>query len=90
MSTPRRLRTLLRSLFDRQRLEGELDDEMQFHLEHLVEEHVAAGMDPEAARVAALAAFGGLEQAKEECRDARGSAWLERLLKDSRAISVES
>lgn len=34
----------LRSLFKRSRVESELDDELQFHLEKQVEENIAAGM----------------------------------------------
>jgi predicted permease len=77
-----RLRTFLRSVLDRKRVERELDEEMRFHLEKLIEENLAAGMDGETARLAALSSFGGLEQSKEECRDARGTAWLDGLVKD--------
>ena len=44
------------------------------HLDQLVEEHLAAGMSPDAAREAARRDFGG-DQLVEESRDARGVSW---------------
>src|SRR5581483_10111795 len=80
---PRRLTALLRALLRRQTAERELDEELQFHLDKLVESHLAAGMSPAQARAAARKAFGGLEQSKEECRDARATL-LDGLLRDGR------
>ena len=37
----------LRSLFRRRRVELELDEELQFHLDHKIEEGIAAGLPPE-------------------------------------------
>ena len=74
------LRTLLRL----RTAEQELDDEVRFHLEMQVEANIAAGMTPEEARYSALRAFGGVDQAKEECRDARGLVFLESLWQDLR------
>ncbi len=86
--TVHRFRFRLRSLFRRRLVERELDEEMRFHLEQLVEQSVAAGMDAEAARLEALKQFAGVEQSKEACRDARAT-WLEGLLRDIRqAIRV--
>jgi len=45
-------------LFRRDQIAHRLDDEIQFHLDQQIGENVAAGMDPEAARHAALRAFG--------------------------------
>jgi putative ABC transport system permease protein len=72
----------LRSLFSRQRVEQELGEELQYHVEQLTEAHLASGMKPEEARLAAVRAMQGIEQKKEECRDVRGVAWLENLLRD--------
>jgi predicted permease len=72
------------TLFRRPRREAELDDELRFHLEAAIEEHVARGMDPAAARTAALRQFGGVEQVKEACRDERGLPWLETSARDVR------
>jgi putative ABC transport system permease protein len=74
----------LRSLFRKERVEQEMDDELRFHLECQIEENLQSGMSPEEARYAALRQFGGIEQIKEECREARGLAFLESLLQDLR------
>ncbi|HEV2245162.1 MAG TPA: ABC transporter permease, partial [Terriglobia bacterium] len=74
----------LRSLFSKNRVESELDDEMRFHLEKLIEENVANGMTPEEARYAALREFGGMEQMKEECRDSWGVRFISELGQDIR------
>ena len=67
----------LRSLFRRGRVEGDLDEELRFHLEQQIASNLASGMTPAEARYAALRSFGGVEQMKEECRDARALGWLE-------------
>jgi hypothetical protein len=72
----------LRSLFRNQRIERDLDDEFQFHLECQINEYVAQGMDPEEARYAAFRSLGGLEQLKEECREMRNVSFIENLLQD--------
>jgi predicted permease len=77
-TTPLRLRSLLR----RNRVERELDEEFQYHLERQVGEYIAQGMTPEEARYAALRAIGGIEQRKEECRDMRRVSFIEDLLRD--------
>lgn len=69
------LRTRMRSLFRRRGVEHELDREIQFHLDMLAEQHVRAGMSPDAARRAALRSFGGVDRVKEDVRD----TWLSRL-----------
>jgi predicted permease len=74
----------LRSLLRRQRVETELDDELRFHFEQQVEKLVLSGLTrPEALRRARLF-FGGMDQVKEECRDAQGVQLLETLLQDIR------
>lgn len=78
------LRYRVRALFRRRAVEGELDDELRFHFEQQVEKYVRAGMArSEAVRQARLA-FGGVEQVKEECREARGLAAAEALAQDIR------
>lgn len=74
----------LRSLFRRSQVEQELDEEILYHLDRQIEEHIAKGMTPEEARYAAMRALGGIERRKEECRDARGVLWLEDLWQDLR------
>ncbi len=74
----------LRSLFRRQAVESELDDELRFHFEQEVEKNVQSGMPLEEARRQARLAFGGAEQIKEECREARGVHFIESLMQDFR------
>jgi hypothetical protein len=72
----------VKSILFRGRVERELDEELQFHLEHKIEEGIASGLSPEEARYAALRAMDGLEQRKEEMRDMRGIHWLTDFLDD--------
>src|SRR5262245_11802936 len=74
----------LRSIFRRERADRELDEEMQFHLEKLIDEGVASGLSPRDARNAALRAMGGLAQQKEQARDMRGTQWLTDFIDDIR------
>src|SRR6185436_9042933 len=57
---------------------------LQFHLEREAERLEAAGLPPETARLQALRLFGGAEQIKEECRDARGTAFVDDAIRDVR------
>ena len=68
----------------RDRLELQLDAELRFHFDRLVDDNIRAGMSPEDARRAARLAFGGLEQMKEDCRDARATRWAHDLVHDVR------
>jgi len=68
----------LRSVFRRNRVKH-LDDEIRFHVEREIAENVARGLTAEEAHNAALRAFGGIEQHKEECRDARRVRFIEEL-----------
>jgi len=74
----------LRSLFRRNDVEQELDEEMRFHLEQKTKQLVERGYSPQEARDAAMRAMGGLEQRKEDCRDARRVRVIEDLAQDVR------
>src|SRR5690242_7747143 len=74
----------LRSLVSRKAVERELDQELRFHFEHQVEKYVQSGLSQEAARRRARLEFGGLDEVKEDCRDARGTVLVESLLRDLR------
>jgi putative ABC transport system permease protein len=74
----------LRALFRGRALDAELDDELRFHLDHLIDANIARGLPPAAARREALLAMGGLEQRKEECRDTRGVGLMQDFLQDLR------
>ncbi len=74
----------LRSLFRRNAVEQELEEELQIHLEQQISREIAAGKSPAQARNAALRALGGLAQQKEECRDMRRVNLIDHLLRDLR------
>ena len=74
----------LRALFRKDGLDQELSEEMAFHLEKQIEQNTAAGMSAEEARFAAMRKFGGVEQAKEDCRDAWGVRAIDTLRQDIR------
>src|SRR5215475_10469660 len=74
----------LRALLRRSKVERELDEESRYHVEQQTEQNIRLGMNPEEARCAARKAFGGVEQAKERSRDARGVRWLEEIWQDLR------
>jgi predicted permease len=74
----------LRSLLRPKSVETELDDELRFHFERQVEKHVRAGLAQQEAVRRARLFFGGMDQVKEECRDARGVQLMETLLQDIR------
>lgn len=82
--TLNKLKRRLRALLRKQEFELELDEELRFHLEREIAQNLQNGMGPEEARYAALRSFGGIEQAKEECRDARGVRLIEQLWQDLR------
>ncbi len=78
-TVPLRLRSLLR----RGRVDAELDEEMRYHLERRIEELVAKGLTPREADAAARRAFGGVDLAKERCRDERRVGLLDALRQDA-------
>ena len=81
------IRTLLSrcaSVFRRKRLDEDLNDELRSHIELAVEENMQHGMTEEEARTAALRAFGGVTQTRENYRVQRGLPFLEILWSDVR------
>ncbi len=78
------VRSRLRSLVFRAGRESDLREELQLHLERETERLQASGLSYEDARGQARRLFGGVEQVKEECRDARGAAALDALARDTR------
>ena len=79
-----KLRHRLRALLRKSEMDREMDEEVRFHLEREAEENVRRGMTPSEARRAALLRFGGVEQVREECREARGVRMIEDLWQDLR------
>jgi putative ABC transport system permease protein len=71
-------------LLRREEAERELDAELRYDFDRRVADFMASGMTPDEARRSARLEFGGLDQIKERCRDARGTRWLHDLLSDAR------
>ena len=78
------MRSRVRAIVHRGRADAELDRELRAHIEYQVEENLARGMSPAEARRVALNNFGGVQNAREESRDARGVAVVENLARDFR------
>lgn len=81
------MRTLwlrLLEFFDRERRERRLNDEIQSHLDLLIDEHLSRGLSREEAVLAARKSFGGVDQLKERYRDRRGLPLLDWLMQDVR------
>ena len=79
-----RLQSLFRNLIHKQRVEVELDEEMSSYIGMLVDEKVRDGMAPAEARRSARLDTGGIQQLKEEVREARMGAILESIWADLR------
>jgi len=71
-------------LTHRRQMEDRLSAELRYHFDRLMADGLRAGMTEEAARRAARLEFGGMAQVEEECRDARGTMWVESALADLR------
>ncbi len=72
----------LRALLRKDDVEGELDEELAFHIEMETEKNIRAGLSPAEARRTALVSFRGVERTKEEVRAARRVSVLEVLGRD--------
>ena len=79
-----KLQLRFRALFQKEKLDARMDDEMRSHIEMQTQENVDAGMSAEEARYAALRQFGWVESIKETCREQRGVNWIEHLIRDVR------
>jgi len=71
-------------LFGRGRLEDDLDRELRFHVESQVADKMQHGVPEREARRRTRLEFGGTEKIKEDCRESRGTVWLETLAQDVR------
>lgn len=74
----------LAGLFRHRQQDLEIAEELEFHLAMQTEENLRRGMAPEEARRRALIQAGGLELAREACRERLGLPWLEVLVQDLR------
>jgi predicted permease len=76
------LRYRLRAVFRRDAMERELAAELQYHVDREVTRLMDAGVTRDEALRRARARMGGVEQIKEECRDARGVTFVETTMRD--------
>jgi predicted permease len=72
----------VRALVAPRRVEHELDEELAFHIEYDTQRHIANGLSAADARARALARFGPVPLAADQCRDARGTALIDDLARD--------
>src|SRR5687767_5881237 len=79
-----RVRRRLHALVRRGSLDGQLDEELRFHLDMEAEQNVRDGLSLGSARAKALREFGAVARVRDETRDARGVGPLEDLARDLR------
>lgn len=77
------MKSWLSRLVRGRQLDRQLDAELRDHVERQVADYMRGGMTETEARRQALIAIGGMEQLKEECRDARGTMWVEQIGRDA-------
>src|SRR5881398_468395 len=71
-------------VFSKDRRNAEMAEEIQAHVDLLIERNIAAGMLPHEARNAALRQFGSVEQIKEVAREQRVWRWADEFVQDVR------
>jgi putative ABC transport system permease protein len=71
-------------LLGKNRRDAEMAEEIQQHIDLLIERNMAAGMSPGEARHVALREFGGVEQIKQIAREQRVWMWPDQLWQDVR------
>ena len=77
-----RWRAFWRNLRYRNQVERDLDEEMRATLDLLIDEKIAAGVDPREARRRAMIELNRIEPIKEQVRDVRAGVFMETLLQD--------
>ena len=82
MSLSRRAVARVRAFFHKPALDADLEAELAAHLEFAIEENLARGLSVAEARCQALVSIGGMEQAKDQHREARGLMKLDILLQN--------
>ena len=82
MSRLKRAAGRVRAFFNKPALDAEVEAELAAHLEMAIEDNIAHGLNPAEARRLALVSIGGMEQAKDKHREARGLMKLDILLQD--------
>ena len=72
------------NLFRKTKLDRQLDEEFQFHVDMLIEQYLKRGLTREQAEREARREFGAVEAAKDAYRDQRGWPWLDDWVLDLR------
>jgi predicted permease len=78
------LRFRTRALLRHKEVEEELEEELRFHFDRQVEKYVRSGMTEQEAKRKTRIAFGAHEQVKEDCREARGTSFIELTIDDAK------
>jgi putative ABC transport system permease protein len=76
------LKLRARAMFRPHRVEQELHDELAFHIERETKKLIDGGLAPADARQRAQARFGSATLAADECRDERGTAFIDNTIRD--------
>ncbi len=75
-----RLRALLRG----KQMDAEVDEELRDHLEREAEKYRRSGITPDESMCCAQVALGGRAQVQQQCRESRGTKFLQDLVQDLR------
>ncbi|HTP68525.1 MAG TPA: ABC transporter permease [Dongiaceae bacterium] len=78
------LKSAVTNILGRGRVENDMQEELQRHIESRVEDLQRSGVTRDEATRRARIEFGSVEQFKEECREERGGFWLETFGSDVR------
>jgi putative ABC transport system permease protein len=78
------LRFRWRAIVRRGRVERELDEELQYHIDRETEKYRRSGIEPDEARRRALLALGGVNRVKDHTRDVRGTVLWDATVQDLR------
>ena len=79
-----RLKNVFRNFWHRREIDAELDEELRGYVEMLANEKAKQGLTANEARREAKMETGGIEQVKQQTREARAGHFLETLLQDLR------
>ncbi len=82
MSGLKRLRRRVWAFFAKKALDAELEAELETNLQLAIDEYIEHGVAPAEARRLALVRFGGVQQAREKQREARGLMQIDILVQD--------
>ena len=77
-----RLRSFIRAMLSRERLESEMEAEIRFHLESRTEDLLRGGLSPQQASRQAQLEFGGVASHKDSMRASFGLRWFDDIWTD--------